>query len=66
VLLVLLIAVLFWDTNRLVAIGVLAGGFAVGGLAGLLALRSAIVQRPKFLAATLAELRKDERELDQK
>jgi len=66
VLLVLLIAVLFWDTNRLLAIGVLAGVFALGGLAALLALRAAIVQRPKFLAATLAELRKDERELDRK
>ena len=66
VLLVLLIAVLFWDTNRLLAIGVLAGVFAVSGLAALLALRSAIVQRPKFLAATLAELRKDEKELDRK
>ncbi len=66
VLLVLLIAVLFWDTNRLLAIGVLAGVFALGGLAALLALRAAIVQRPKFLAATLAELRKDEKELDRK
>jgi uncharacterized membrane protein YqjE len=66
VLLVLLIAVLFWDTNRLLAIGVLAGVLALGGLAALLALRSAIVQRPKFLAATLAELRKDEKELERK
>jgi uncharacterized membrane protein YqjE len=64
VLLVLLIAVLFWEDNRLLAIGVLAGLFALGGFAALLALRSEARQRPKFLSATLAELRKDEKELD--
>jgi uncharacterized membrane protein YqjE len=59
VLFVLLIAVIFWDTNRLLAIGVIAGLFALGALAALLAVRSAIRQRPKILSATLAELRKD-------
>ncbi len=53
VLFVLLIAVLFWENNRLLAIGVLAGFFALGGLAAL-------------LSATLAELRKDEKELDRR
>jgi uncharacterized membrane protein YqjE len=66
VLLVLLIAVVFWETNRLLAVAVLAGLFALGGLVALLALRSAVRQRPKFLSATLAELRKDEKELDRK
>ena len=66
VLLVLLVAVMFWDTNRLLAIGVLAGLFAFGGLGALVALRAAIVMRPKFLAATLAELRKDRAELDRR
>jgi len=60
---VLLIAVLFWENNRLLALGVLAGLFALGGLVALLALRKAVRQRPKFLSATLAELRKDEKEL---
>jgi len=64
VLCVLLVAVLFWEDNRLLALGVLAGFFALGGLAALLALRSAVRQRPKFLSATLAELRKDEKELE--
>jgi uncharacterized membrane protein YqjE len=64
VLLVLLIVVIFWDTNRLLAIGVIAGLFAVGALAALVALRSTVRQRPKFLAATLAELRKDGKELE--
>ena len=66
VLFVLLVAVIFWDTNRLLAIGVLAGFFAVCSLAAVLALRAAIARRPKFLAATLAELRKDARELERK
>jgi uncharacterized membrane protein YqjE len=66
VLFVLLIAVLFWENNRLLAIGVLAGCFALGGLVALLLVRSEIRERPKFLAATLAELRKDEKELDRK
>jgi len=64
VLFVLLIVVVFWDSNRLLAIGVIAGLFALGALAALLALRSAVRQQPKFLAATLAELRKDRKELD--
>jgi len=59
ILLVFFLVVLFWDTNRLLAIGVLAGVFAVGGIAACLGLRAAVSQRPKFLSATLAELRKD-------
>jgi uncharacterized membrane protein YqjE len=66
VLCVLLVVVLFWEDNRLLAIGVLAGLFALGGLAALLALRTAVRQRPKFLSATLAELRKDQKELERR
>src|SRR5437899_5393372 len=64
VLLVFLLVVLFWDTNRLLAIGVLAWAFAVGGVAACLGLRSGISQRSKFLSATLAELRKDRTKLE--
>jgi uncharacterized membrane protein YqjE len=66
VLIVLLVAVVFWESNRLLAIGVLAALFMFAGLSLLLALRSVVRRRPKFLAATLAELRKDEKELDRK
>jgi len=59
ILLVFFLVVLFWDTDRLLAIGVLAGVLAVGGIAACLGLRTAISKRPKFLSATLAELRKD-------
>lgn len=64
ILLVFFLVVLFWDTDRLLAIGVLAGVFAVGGIAACLALRAAVSQRPKFLSATLAELRKDRSKLE--
>ena len=66
VLLVLLVAVIFWDINRLLAIGVIAALFALGALGALLALRSALMQRPKFLSATLAELRRDGKELERR
>jgi uncharacterized membrane protein YqjE len=65
ILLVFFLVVLFWDIDRLLAIGVLAGVFAVGGLAACLGLRAAISQRPKFLSATLAELRKDRTRLEE-
>src|SRR3977135_4317295 len=46
VLLVFLLVVLFWDTNRLLAIGVLAGAFAMGGVASCLGFRAAVSPRP--------------------
>jgi len=61
---VMLIAVLFWENNRLLALGILTGVFALGGLIAVVALRSAVRDRPKFLSATLAELRKDQKELE--
>jgi uncharacterized membrane protein YqjE len=64
ILLVLFAVVLFWDTNRLLAIGVLAGVFAAGGIAACVMLGAAIARRPKLLAATLAELRKDRTKLE--
>jgi uncharacterized membrane protein YqjE len=64
VLLVLLVVVVFWDSNRLLAIGVIAGLFALGALAALVKLRAAVRQRPKFLSATLAELHKDAKEME--
>jgi uncharacterized membrane protein YqjE len=63
VLLVLLVAVVFWDEHRLLAVGLLAAFFALCGLGALLSLRSTVRKRPRFLSATLAELRKDEQEL---
>jgi len=64
ILLVFFLVVLFWESDRLLAIGVLAGVFAAGGIAACLGLRAAISKRPKFLSATLAELRKDRTKLE--
>jgi uncharacterized membrane protein YqjE len=64
VLLVLLVVVVFWDSNRLLAIGVIAGLFALGALAALVKLRAVSKHRPKFLSTTLAELHKDAKELE--
>jgi uncharacterized membrane protein YqjE len=63
-LLVLLIVVVFWDTNRLLAIGVLAGVFAAAAIAAALMLWWAMTRRPRLLSATLAELRKDRSKLE--
>lgn len=60
---VLFLVVLFWDTNRLLAIGVIAGVFAAAAIALGLAARNAVARRPRLLSATLAELRKDRKEL---
>jgi uncharacterized membrane protein YqjE len=55
----ILIVLLFWDSNRLLAAGLLAGLFM--GIAGASALvaRARLRERPKFLAVTLAELKQD-------
>jgi uncharacterized membrane protein YqjE len=58
-LVVLFLVVMFWDTNRLLAIGVLAAVFAAIALALGIAARSAAARRPRLFSATLAELRKD-------
>ncbi len=59
VLAVFFIIILFWDGHRLMATGVLFATFAAGAAVfGLLA-RSALATRPKLLAGTLDELRKD-------
>ena len=59
VLLIAFIVVLFWDTYRLAALGLFALFFAVAGMSLLIAIKSRARSRPRFLAATLAELEKD-------
>jgi uncharacterized membrane protein YqjE len=60
-----LVVLLFWDSNRVLATGLLAALFvAIGGGAALVA-RARLRERPKFLAATLAELERDRDTLDQ-
>jgi uncharacterized membrane protein YqjE len=58
-LLVFFLVVLFWEANRLLAIGVVTGVLAAAGIAAVVLLRSEIIKRPKLLSTTLAELQKD-------
>ena len=55
----LFIVLVFWDSNRILAAGLIAGLFVAGGGVSVLMVRSCLAARPKFLAATLAEFEKD-------
>jgi uncharacterized membrane protein YqjE len=55
----LFIVLVFWDANRILAAGLLAGLFIAGGGVSVMMVRSCLAARPKFLAATLAEFEKD-------
>ena len=65
VLVAAFIVVLFWDTHRLLAIGVLACGFGAAGIATLLALRALLAERKRIFSQSLAELRTDQDRLSQ-
>jgi len=55
----LLVVLLFWDSNRVLAAGLLAALFVSVGAGAALIARRLLRERPKFLAATLAELERD-------
>lgn len=55
----LFIVLVFWDSNRILAAGLIAGLFVAGGGVSVLMVHSCLAARPKFLAATLAEFEKD-------
>jgi uncharacterized membrane protein YqjE len=59
VLCVALVVVYFWDTHRLLAVGMLAAAFLAAGAALGLILRSQVKTRPKPFAITRSELAKD-------
>jgi uncharacterized membrane protein YqjE len=63
VLLVILVAVAFWDSHRLLALAGLTGFFLAGGVATLGWARRRLRNKPKLFAATLAELAKDRQQL---
>jgi uncharacterized membrane protein YqjE len=53
------VVLLFWDSNRLLAAGLLAMLFVSIGAGAALVARRLLQERPKLLAATLAELERD-------
>ena len=63
VLLAILIAVVFWDSHRLLALGGLTGVFLAGGAAAFGFARHKLRTKPKLFAASLAELAKDRQQL---
>lgn len=60
-----LVVLLFWDSNRLLAAGLLAALFISIGTGAALVARRHLHERPKLLAATLAELERDRDTLGQ-
>ena len=54
-----LVVLVFWDSNRLLAAGLLAALFVSIGVGAALIARVRMRERPKLLAATLAELERD-------
>lgn len=58
-LLTVLVAVLFWDTHRIGAIGAMAAAYLACGAAALIRLRVAVAKSPAPFAATLSELDQD-------
>lgn len=58
-LLSLFVAVVFWDTHRVEAIGLMATLYLVFGAAALFRLRLAVATSPAPFAATLGELDRD-------
>ena len=59
VLCVALVVLIFWDTHRLAAVGLLAAGFLAAGAGLVLILRDHAKSRPKPFAITRGELAKD-------
>ena len=60
-----LVVLVFWDSNRLLAAGLLAALFVSFGTGAALIARRRLRERPKLLAATLAELERDRDTLGQ-
>jgi uncharacterized membrane protein YqjE len=53
------LVVAFWDTHRMLVLGILTGAFLGGGALALAALAWQAKRGPRLFAATLAELEKD-------
>lgn len=63
VLATILIVVVFWDTQRLLVLGLLAGLFLTGGIAAWLFAMHKVKTKPRIFAASLLELFKDRQQL---
>ena len=59
----IVILLLFWDSNRLLAASLVAALFSGVSMISFLVVRARMRERPKFLEATLAELQRDKERL---
>ena len=58
-MLTLTILIIFWDTHRLLAAGVITAFFALVAIAAALVVRHRVRTRPRLLAASISELKRD-------
>jgi len=63
-LLALTVLIAFWDTHRLLAAASITGFFIIAGAAAALVVRHRVRTRPRLLASTIDELRRDAAALD--
>ncbi len=60
----LTVLIIFWDTHRLLAAGAITAFFATMAIAAALVVRRRLHERPRLLAATIEELKRDVATLD--
>ena len=53
------VLIVFWDTHRLLAAGAITAFFALTAIAAALVVRHRVRERPRLLAATVNELKRD-------
>ena len=58
-LLTLFVVMMFWESHRLLVLGIFAALYLLGGVAAVLAFRNKVRNKPKLFAATSEELAKD-------
>ena len=63
--LALTVVIAFWDTHRLLVAGLVTAAFVAIAATSVLVVRARIANRPRLLAATLGELKRDARALDE-
>lgn len=63
VALTLFVMLLFWETHRLVVVGLFAVLYIAAGIVAVLLLRAKTAARSRLFAASLAELQKDHEQL---
>ncbi|MEZ5564847.1 MAG: phage holin family protein [Gammaproteobacteria bacterium] len=57
------VILVYWDSHRILATVLAAGGFFIVAIGALMVIRARLRARPLFLQATLTELARDEQEL---